>query len=269
MKSTMNTSIPKSRALSLLQWAIDGARKSTWTMHDDPAFVRWREETHSIVRTLFGEPSAQMERLQSLAFMGITLMRSPTDAEDRAAMKKDMQTALAHLEATVFDVKNFWPDDGGPPKPPTSPLTELGQLLERFTAVAHALRKRRQPKEPLLMENEFDVQYLLHALLLTRFSDVRPEDPTPSHAGASGRMDFLLKAERIMVEVKMTRDGLEDKELGEQLIVDIQRYAARQDCDALVCLVYDPERRLRNPTGIRDDVEATESRLKLRVVIAH
>ena len=36
-------------------------------------------------------------------------------------------------------------------------------------------------------------------------------------------MDFLLKNEEISIEVKMTRDGLKDKELGEQLIIDIAK----------------------------------------------
>ena len=37
-------------------------------------------------------------------------------------------------------------------------------------------------------------------------------------------MDFLLKDDEISIEVKMTRDGLKDKELGEQLIIDIAKY---------------------------------------------
>ena len=65
------------------------------------------------------------------------------------------------------------------------------------------------------VDDEYDVQYLTHALLLLDFEDVRPEEWTPSYAGGSSRMDFLMKAEKIVLEVKKTRKGLKAKEIGE------------------------------------------------------
>ncbi len=56
---------------------------------------------------------------------------------------------------------------------------------------------------------------LLHALLLLYFDDIRAEAWTPSYAGKSARMDFLLKNEGVVIEVKKTRLGLTDKELGD------------------------------------------------------
>ena len=54
---------------------------------------------------------------------------------------------------------------------------------------------------------------LLHALLLLCFDDIRAEEWTSSYAGKSARMDFLLKNEGVVIEVKKTRLGLTDKEL--------------------------------------------------------
>jgi hypothetical protein len=65
--------------------------------------------------------------------------------------------------------------------------------------------------------------------------DIRPEDYTPTHAGGSYRLDFLLKNERIVVEVKMTRSTLTAKKLGEELIVDRERYRKYPHCGTLVC----------------------------------
>lgn len=67
-------------------------------------------------------------------------------------------------------------------------------------------------------------------------------------------MDFLLKNERVVIEVKKTREGLGDKELGEQLIIDIDKYKKHPDCEKLVCFVYDPEERIHNPVGIMNDL---------------
>ena len=63
------------------------------------------------------------------------------------------------------------------------------------------------------MEDEYDVQGLLHALLHLYFNDIRAEEWTPSYAAGSSRIDFLLKNERIIVETKKTRRGLSEREL--------------------------------------------------------
>ena len=75
----------------------------------------------------------------------------------------------------------------------------------------------------------------------------------------------LVKAERIVVETKMTRETLGANEVGEELLADIARYEAAGDCDSLVCLVYDPARHILNPRGLERDLEKTPSRLAVRV----
>lgn len=57
-----------------------------------------------------------------------------------------------------------------------------------------------------------------------RFEDIRPEDVAPSLAGGHGRIDFLIKAEQIAIEIKKTRPSLRVKELRDQLIVDKEIY---------------------------------------------
>ncbi len=53
---------------------------------------------------------------------------------------------------------------------------------------------------------------------------MRAEETTPSNAGGSARMDFVVKTHGIVIELKMASLRLTDKKLGEQLAVDIQRY---------------------------------------------
>ena len=105
----------------------------------------------------------------------------------------------------------------------------------------------------------------LRALLLTRFVDVRPEEWTSSYAGRSSRMDFLLKKEKIVIEVKMTRTGLADGEIGNQLILDIARYKKHRNCKALVCFVYDPDHRLKRPAQLERDLSGERDGLLVRV----
>ena len=130
----------------------------------------------------------------------------------------------------------------------------LQRIFSRFHKVARQLRVRYADKPTLEIEDEYDVQDLLHALLQLYFDDIRAEEWTPSYAGKCARVDFLLKNEKVVIEVKKTRKGLADKEVGDQLIIDVDRYKTHPDCERLVCFVYDPEGRIGNPTGIMNDL---------------
>ena len=141
------------------------------------------------------------------------------------------------------------------------------QILSRFHLVVKQIRSRYNQRETLDVEDEYDVQDLLHSLLLIYFDDVRKEEWTPSYAGGSSRMDFLLKDERIVIEVKKTRKSLEAKELGKQLIDDIERYQIHQDCKTLICFVYDPDGRIANPRGLENDLNREIGEFKVIVYI--
>ena len=99
------------------------------------------------------------------------------------------------------------------------------------------------------------------------FLDIRREEWTPSYAGGASRMDFLLKNEQIIVEVKKTRKGLGGKEVSDQLIIDTKRYKAHPNCKILICFVYDPEGRISNPNGIIRDLSGTTDGTSVIVII--
>ena len=143
----------------------------------------------------------------------------------------------------------------------------LSNLFNKFHAVAKQLRNRYNSRSTLNIEDEYDVQDLLHALLRLYFDDVRNEEWTSSYAGGSSRMDFLLKEEKIVIEVKKTRKGLNDKELGKQLIEDKEKYKSHPDCKKLICFAYDPEGRIVNPKGIENDLNAQGDDFEVLVVI--
>ena len=73
--------------------------------------------------------------------------------------------------------------------------------------------------------------------------------------------------EQIVIEVKKTRKTLRAKELGEQLIVDIDKYKEHSDCKTLLCFVYDPEGWIANPRGIETDLNRDDSDLPVKVLI--
>jgi len=140
-------------------------------------------------------------------------------------------------------------------------------VLKRFHTVARRLRDRREGRTTLELNDEYDVQDLLHGLLKIFFDDIRPEEWTPSYAGKSSKVDFFLKIEGIVIEVKMTRKGLEAKEVGDQLIIDIERYRQMTGCKRLICFVCDPEHRIQNPVGFERDLSRIEGELAVQVAV--
>ncbi len=139
-------------------------------------------------------------------------------------------------------------------------------ICGRFHIVARQLLSRREDRPTVTIRDEYDVQDLMHALLRLHFSDVRPEEWTPSYAGGSSRMDFLLMPEKIVIETKMTRPNLDDKKVANELIIDKERYRSHKECKTLICFVYDPEGRCRNPVALEADLSSKEGD-ELQVVV--
>ena len=146
------------------------------------------------------------------------------------------------------------------------PIEALQKICSKFHLIVRRLRKRHDDRETLDVTDEYDVQDLLSALLVLYFDDIRPEEWTPSYAGKSARMDFLLKKEKIIIEVKTTLKGLTHKEIGDQLIIDLARYKEHPNCDTLICFIYDPVGRIANPQGLSEDLQR-QSKDNLKVIV--
>jgi hypothetical protein len=150
-------------------------------------------------------------------------------------------------------------------------MDKLLHIVKALPEVANQLTKRRKdhgvPRPTLKIDDEYDVQDLLHSLLLIDFSDVRSEEWTPSFAGASKRTDFLLYDEAIVIEVKKTRPALTQRVVSEELTVDIAAYRTHPRAKHLVCVVWDRDRILKNPTALKKDLEISSGGFATVVVL--
>ena len=227
-------------------------------------YLRWHRFNRSLLRRMFKDPaiSAELQRHGAPYNM-------PEESWRKDVILKAIHGDVQHLLALHDQVRGeLFPEAADLEAAPPAPMERLECILTRFHAVAEQLKVRHENQDTLVVKNEYDVQDLLHALLLIDFEDVRREENTPSHAARSGRMDFLLRNEQIGIETKMTRDGLEDKEVGDQLIKAIVRYRKHEDCRSLVCFVYDPGSRIRNRNSLIRDLESEGTEAKsVRVLV--
>jgi hypothetical protein len=143
----------------------------------------------------------------------------------------------------------------------------IERIAKRFDLVARQLKKRYENRDTLVISDEYDVQNLLAALLKLFFDDVRLEEWTPSYAGRCSRIDFLLKPEEIVVEIKKTRDTLRAKGISDELIIDKERYRSHPNCRTLIAFVFDPDRYIDNPKGLEADLSEMEGNMMVKVII--
>lgn len=230
-----------------------------------PQFKKWHRETEVLLQRVFGSDAYQVKDFTSINFVyrGIHVLgdQRPFDERFYAALE-EANAILTSIKEEILEFGLDSTDDVS-----ANPAVVIETICSRFHSVVRQLRVRHSNRATLDVEDEYDVQDLLHSLLRIHFSDIRPEEWTPSYGGNSSRMDFLLKPEKIVIEVKMTRKSMSDKDLVDQLIVDRGRYENHPDCEQLICFVYDPDGRIGNPVAIVSDLESTTSDLPIRIMI--
>lgn len=215
-----------------------------------PEFKIWQGKTKRFLGNKYGSESLELQEFNKMRFQVIAPIQIP-DYRNIEKCKQDLiiskgifQNYLSELSEESVDTDEIFDSE-----------KELERIFTRFREVAVQLTRRYSKRNTIEIKDEYDVQDLLHALLKLYFDDVRPEEWTPSYAGGAVRTDFLIPEINTIIEVKKTRESMTDKTVGEELIIDIEKYQNHPDCDKIYCFVYDPDRKLKNPAGIKKDLE--------------
>jgi len=175
---------------------------------------------------------------------------------------------VASVDSFQSDLKKILIEYDLRPKPEIENVEQtVINIFERFHIVALALSKQYDNRQAFEIQDEKDVQHLLHALLRLYFEDIRPEEPTASMAGSYSLIDFILKREKIGIEVKMAYKGHSNKRIKEELILDKDNYRRNTDCKKLLCMIYDPKGIIKNPRGFEDDLSDDISGLETKVFV--
>lgn len=148
------------------------------------------------------------------------------------------------------------------------PLQVVRRICSRFHLVTRQLRVRRDDRPSLEVEDEYDVQDLMHALLRLEFDAVQPDERRPSYAAGKTQTSYLLHREKAVIVVKKTKAGITVRDLSEQVKVDSATYSARTDCQTLFCFIYDPEGRIGNPRALEAELTMVSDGYTVEVIIA-
>lgn len=258
----------KEKAIEHLKHQKDALEKLRHSHVGDETFKKWYRDTRVMIENIFGSDAKHVKEFENISFHPKVLT---TDKEQRQMWKRkgfeeDFISARALLSSLLDEIERFGVAGEGSDSI-SNPSQNILLIFDKFKSIARQLQSRHDNRPTITMKDEYDVQDLLHTLLRLFFDDIRPEEWTPSYAGGASRMDFLLKNEKIVIEVKKTRSGLKEEEIGEQLIIDIAKYKSHPDCQKLICFIYDPEGRIGNPASLENDLSGTKDGLEVSVYV--
>jgi hypothetical protein len=179
-------------AISLINQLID----DTETLRRDPnTYDAWCRKCRTVLDRIFGEDSKQYADLAKVSFRFNGIRNIDDNRPLIEAYGRGVEKSKEVLRSFIWEIEQF----GVPVVQITDDrqraFKAVEQLCLRFHSVVRQLRSRHDGRTALVVEDEYDVQDLLHALLRLHFDDIRPEEWTPSYGGKSTRMDFLLKKE--------------------------------------------------------------------------
>jgi hypothetical protein len=177
------------------------------------------------------------------------------------------QTAATGQASPAPIISNPEPTAPGPALE-ENPLGRLRKVCLRFHAVVRQLRLRKDYRPTLEVEDIYDLQDLLCALLKMEFDEVGVDEWSPPYTDGGSRKTFLLDKDQIAFVAKKTGQGLTPKDFGEQVSADTARYAARAKCTVLFCFIYDPEGRIGSPTRLESDLTSVRDRCAVEVLVA-
>ncbi len=152
----------------------------------------------------------------------------------------------------------------------SSPDTRLlVSCLRRLGAgAARPLVERRRADRPgIKVTDEYDVQDLAESMLRSLYNDVRSEEPTPSSAGSSSRVDLHLREGGTAVEIKVTRPGRGEKKIKKEVLVDINDYKGHPHVRTLIVAIYDLAGTFNNRDGFEHDLSDASGDLSVHVLV--
>lgn len=256
----------KTDAVAKLQRQIDQIALVRNKPEHSPEFKKWHRDTEIAIQNVFGENTRHLKDFTGISFSLGCFTNLTPDSAFYQRFISGLDESEQIIASMIGEIEEYWVESQETPVKKDK-LAALVEICDRFHLVVRQIRQRHNDRPTLDVGDEYDVQDLLHGLLHLEFDDIRAEEWTPSYAGGSARMDFLLKNESIVVEVKKTRPRLSAREVGEQLLIDIGKYQGHPGCRTLVCFVYDPDGRIANPRGLETDLTKRVNDLDVRVLI--
>lgn len=148
--------------------------------------------------------------------------------------------------------------------------TILYRVLENFYEYVEALLERKPHQKSnisksltnhIVINNEYDVQFLLFAYLKPLFPKERAE-VSDDTGYETVRTDILID-QNTCIEAKCSRDSMSEKKLGEEIKADMVQYKQKN----IYFFIYDKSKIIKNPLLFKEEYEKMEPNKNIYIII--
>ena len=245
----------KEKKIDIIQELIQHGESLKGSRYDSQDLNLWVNNCNTMREKLFPGKKGRYVVPRASHTLDLNNGQKYTNYEpDVKEVNKFIEATITSLKSRVHEIELYDDNEECGEMTTEKALETLHSIARKFKEATMPLRKRRTGKQPFLIENEYDVQDVFHTFLRLFFQIVRPEEWTPQYAGSANRMDFVLPDYNIAIEIKMTRENLRDKDIGDQILNDISHYKADSSVHHLFCFIYDPHECIQNKQALEDDL---------------
>ena len=203
----MNT-IKKSQAIDKLSNLKKQAEILLSPQHGTPKinFSKWKRDTEVAIEFIFGKETRHLEDFTKISYSLLMATTSTPRSKWEEAHQSGIKSAISVLSSFIDEINEYWDEkESDKTFVESSAVAQIKLIIRKFDSIVRKLQLRYSNRSTIEINDEYDVQDLFSALLCLYFEDIRPEEYTPSYAGSASRVDFLLKKEKIVIEIKKTR----------------------------------------------------------------
>lgn len=258
------SSIRAEIAIRQIDELINRAESISALSYKDSGFITWRDEVRATIQAAFDMPQMGIFNAE---FWNIFHLDYPKERIGSKMYMEMISNAVSKLNACRKALMMQCESPSLCSKEESS-LDKVITICNRFKRMALTLGERCRNREPLIMKDEYDVQYLMKCLLSLHFDKISTEEPVPSCASKKLRIDFLIKDEKIAIEVKTTLTGASPSQLQTQLYEDIACYPKHHGVKSIVCFVYDPGCIIQQKEDFVDEINSkSDNNVKICTVV--
>lgn len=139
-------------------------------------------------------------------------------------------------------------------------LTKILEVINNFKSASSYLTDRRKGKHPIKLDDEYDMQDILHCILTPFFPTMGSEEVIAGNAERRFlKIDFMINDERIGIECKFIRDKTHANGITKELNDDIQTYHKHQNCDTLIFFIFDKNMDISKPKRLEKEYSKMQS----------
>lgn len=196
--------------------------------------------THKLIQMLRTE-KYDNEIIQRVRNIGKFVKNDFSDKAAMESMQKSKNNLIFYLENLLFEKQGN--SLRTKCKYLETYLNNFYLFLEAFKEIVPDKRASLTVEnlKKITIENEYDLQHLLYAVLRPFYADIRKEVTEDSGVGAV-RSDIKIPSLNAVIEAKCTRKSMKLKKLTEEIEADIVHYNA----DFIYFYIYDKEKLIKD-----------------------